>query len=191
MRSTAAEGCWCAPVPRLDAEPERKISRGFYGRSEDGLTFALDEEAILAPGPDDVDLGGVEDPTVVQDGGALQVFYSGWNPEAKRSTMLRAVGSNGSSLDKKGAVLPASAGQAKEPTLARHRDGWQMFYEAERGDHSLNASASAPSLQGPWTIGPDVLYPRAGSFDAWHLRPIRVAPGEGRFFRSLLQRSNS
>ncbi len=159
-------------VPRLDDEPERKISRAFHGRSSDGIAFELDEEPAIVPGPDAFDIGGVEDPTVVEDDGTLHVFYSGWDGVAGRSTMLRATGPNAGALVKCGPVLPADALPAKEPTLTKHADGWTMFYEIERDDASLNASATAPALTGPWTLGDDVLRPRAERFDAWHLSPI-------------------
>jgi len=159
-------------VPRLDDEPERKISRAFHGRSTDGITFELDTVPSLVPGPDAVDLGGVEDPTIVEDAGSLNVFYSGWDGVTERSTMLRAVGRSDEALTKCGAVLPADALPAKEATLVRRDGGWTMFYEVERDDASLNATATAPSLSGPWTIGDDVLQPRADRFDAWHLSPV-------------------
>jgi len=54
-------------VPRLDDEPDCKISRAFHGHSSDGITFAIDAVPALAPGPDAVDLGGVEDPTVLEE----------------------------------------------------------------------------------------------------------------------------
>jgi len=159
-------------VPRLDEDPERKISRAFHGRSTDGITFELDTAPSLVPGPDAVDLGGVEDPTVVEDAGLLNVFYSGWDGVAKRSTMLRAAGPPGGALTKCGPVLPADALPAKEPTLVRRDDAWTMFYEVERDDASLNATATARSLSGPWTLGDDVLRPRSDRFDAWHLSPV-------------------
>lgn len=165
-------------VPRLDDEPERKISRAFQGRSPDGVAFALDESPLLAPGPEDVDRGGVEDATIVLDGNRLHLFYSGWDPVARRSTLLRADGARTGVLSKRGPVLDGlAAPQAKEATLVRRAGGWTMFFEVER-NASLNASATAPALAGPWAIGDDVLYPRPGRFDSWHLSPVAftIAP---------------
>jgi len=96
-------------VPRLDDEPDCKISRAFHGHSSDGITFAIDAVPALAPGPDAVDLGGVEDPTVLEEAGALNVFYSGWDGVAARSTILRAVGPRADALVKCGAALPADS----------------------------------------------------------------------------------
>jgi beta-1,2-mannobiose phosphorylase / 1,2-beta-oligomannan phosphorylase len=158
-------------VPRRDHDPEQKISRAFHGRSSDGVAFALDEAPLLAPGPEDVDRGGIEDPTVVEDSDRLHVFYSGWNPVARRSTLLRADGARSGALVKRGPVLDGAAPpQAKEATLARRDGGWTMFFEVER-EASRNASATAPSLAGPWTTGDDVLHPRPDRFDSWHLSP--------------------
>ncbi len=159
-------------VPRLDDEPEQKISRVFYGRSADGINFELDPTPAIAPGPNVVDLGGVEDPTVVEENGTLYVFYSGWNSSAERSTLLRAAGPSHGALVKCGVVLPPSESPAKEATFVRSDAGWIMFYEVERGDASRNASATAPALNGVWTIGDDVLQPRGDCFDAWHLSPV-------------------
>ncbi len=159
-------------VPRRDDEPARKISRAFHGRSADGIAFELDAEPAIMPGPDPFDLGGVEDPTVVEDAGTLHVFYSGWDGVAGRSTMLRAAGPHAGALVKFGAVLPPDALPAKEPTLVRRDGGWTMFYEVERDAASLNASATATSLLGPWTLGDDVLRPRPDHFDDYHLSPV-------------------
>ncbi|HEV2738197.1 MAG TPA: hypothetical protein VGU66_06410 [Candidatus Elarobacter sp.] len=159
-------------VPRRDDDPAQKISRAFRGRSSDGVAFALDEAPLLVPGPDDVDRGGVEDPTVVEDGDRVTVFYSGWDPAAQRSTLLRADGPRSGALVKRGPVfVGASSPQAKEATLVRRDGGWTMFFEVER-EASLNGSATAPSLAGPWTIGDDVLHPRPDHFDSWHLSPV-------------------
>lgn len=159
-------------VPHLDDEPEQKISRAFRGRSADGIAFELDPTPAIAPGPDVDDLGGVEDPTVVEENGTLHVFYSGWNSSAERSTLLHAAGPSQGALVKRGVVLPPSESPAKEATFVRSDTGWIMFYEVERGDASRNASATAPALNGVWTIGDDVLQPRRDCFDARHLSPV-------------------
>ncbi|MDQ6925636.1 MAG: hypothetical protein M3154_05295 [Candidatus Eremiobacteraeota bacterium] len=158
-------------VPRCDDDPTEKISRAFHGRSSDGLAFALDDTPLLVPGPDDVDLGGVEDPTVVEGGDRIDVFYSGWDPAAKRSTLLRADGARSGALVKRGPVFDGAAPQAKEATLVRRDVGWTMFFEFER-EASLNGSATAPTLSGPWSIGDHVLHTRLGHFDSWHLSPV-------------------
>lgn len=159
-------------VPRRDDVPELKISRAFRGRGTDGVAFVLDEAPLLTPGPGDADLGGVEDPTVVEDGDRLHVFYSGWNPATKRSTLLRAEGSRSGDLVKRGSVFDGAAPpQAKEATLVRRDGGWTMFFEVER-EASRNATATAPALTGPWSIGDDVLLPREDRFDSWHLSPV-------------------
>ncbi len=159
-------------VPHLDDEPERKISRAFHGRSTDGVTFELDPAPAIAPGPEPFDLGGVEDPTVVEQAETLHVFYSGWNGVTKRSSMQRASGPRDGALLKCGEVLPPNGLPAKEATLVRCDGGWTMFYEIERESASLNATATAPSLLGTWTIGDDVLLPRSGHFDDYHLSPV-------------------
>ncbi|MFN2461650.1 MAG: hypothetical protein ABR591_13350 [Candidatus Velthaea sp.] len=169
-------------VPRRDDDPAQKISRAFRGRSPDGVAFVLDDVPLLAPGPGAEDRGGVEDPTVVEDGDRLTVFYSGWDPAAQRSTLLRADGARSGALVKRGPVFDGAAPpQAKEATLVRRDDGWTMFFEVER-EASLNASATAPAIAGPWTIGDDVLGTRPNHFDSWHLSPIAfvMSPEETR-----------
>ena len=50
----------------------------YKGESDDGLFFTMDREPVIAPGPDFVDAGGVEDPTVVIGHEPhLMVFYTG------------------------------------------------------------------------------------------------------------------
>src|ERR1043166_559984 len=56
----------------------------YAGESSDGLFFTMKDHPAIAPGPDDVDAGGVEDPTtVLADKGGLLVFYTGG--DARRS----------------------------------------------------------------------------------------------------------
>ena len=50
----------------------------YAGVSDDGLTFAMKEKPAILPGPGEIDVGGVEDPTVVlSSDNHLLVFYTG------------------------------------------------------------------------------------------------------------------
>ncbi len=167
-------------VPRIDDEPRLKISRIFRGRSIDGDLFALENTPVIAPGGDDIDRGGVEDPTVVDEGQRLDIFYSGWNPVAKHSTLMRARGTRAGGFAVCGAVFGGGEPQAKEATLVRVDTGWAMFFEVER-DASLCGVARAPFIEGPWTIGEDVLTPRRDGFDSHNVSPVafvRAPTGE-------------
>src|SRR3546814_7249270 len=48
------------------------------GDSSDGLSFTMRSEPSITPGPEPVDAGGCEDPTVVRGAeGAYLIFYTG------------------------------------------------------------------------------------------------------------------
>src|SRR3546814_15507504 len=63
----------------------------YAGQSGDGLNFTMDKTPAILPGPDFVDAGGVEDPTVViGDEPHVIIFYTG--VDGKRRSEARRVG---------------------------------------------------------------------------------------------------
>ena len=161
-------------VPRRDDNPNLKIACIYGGSSEDGLCFAMDGAPVLAPGPGAEDGDGCEDPTVALWNGLTYVYYSGWNGKAEQGQLLLASGLDRAHLEKQGVRLASTedAKNPKEATLARVADGsWRLFFEYAANGASLIGLASAPDIDGPWTVGEPPFAPRPEAWDAWHLSP--------------------
>ncbi len=170
-------------VPRRDDRPALKISRIFHGVSDDGLHFTMAEEPCLAPGPDDEDRDGCEDPTVALCDGVTYVYYSGWNQEKREGQLLLATGPNGQRLQKQGVRLSsiAPAANPKEATVVCAKDGtWRLFFEYAAGSASRIGVAAATQIGGPWTVQTPLFEARAGEWDGWHLStgPILISDPE-------------
>ncbi|MDQ2800900.1 MAG: hypothetical protein M3Y13_14810 [Armatimonadota bacterium] len=160
-------------VPR-SKDPAEKIARIYAGHSEDGLCFAMDAQPIIKPGPSAEDRDGCEDPTVIVTEGETFVYYSGWNEADKRGELLLAAGADSRDLHKRGVMLPPTAGYAnpKEATVVQVPDGsWRLFFEYAADDASKIGLASAPAVDGPWTLQQSPVEARPGRWDGWHLSP--------------------
>lgn len=154
--------------------PAEKIARVYYGHSRDGLRFSMDGHPVIAPGPDEDDRDGCEDPTLAIVDGTYYVYYTGWNQTFKRGQLLLAAGPSIEHLEKRGVAL-ASRPQCenpKEATIVRVADGaWRLFFEYAFGGASRIGVASAASVTGPWRILPSFFDPRPEHWDSWHLSP--------------------
>lgn len=157
------------------SDPHDKISRIHAASSRDGLVFTLDREPIIAPGPASDDRNGCEDPTVAASAERVTVYYSGWNQQAERSTLMRARELPSTSVEKCGVAIASTATREnpKEASLARAADGTcRLFFEYAADGASRIGIARADSIDGPWTVlADDPLAPRAGAWDDWHLSP--------------------
>ncbi|HTN60453.1 MAG TPA: hypothetical protein VL147_02725 [Devosia sp.] len=105
----------------------------YAGTSSDGLLFTMEATPAITPGPDFIDAGGVEDPTVViAEKGGLLVFVTGVDGNREQGSLLVAKGRDLHTL-KKGAVMlkaPEGRGNIKEATVAQGADGrYRLFYE--------------------------------------------------------------
>lgn len=168
------------PYPLGPTDPTGVISAG---RSAHGLAFEMEPTPTIAPGPDGIDAGGCEDPTLVllPDGRYL-VFYTGLDVRRSQSAMILAQGRSLDSLVKLELVLkaPPGEGNIKEATLAQTSSGaWRLFYEYAVGGASRIGMAGSSSPDGPWTVLPDPFGIREGSWDNWHLStgPIVAVAG--------------
>jgi predicted GH43/DUF377 family glycosyl hydrolase len=156
----------------------------YAGMSEDGLCFTMQSEPAIAPGPEPIDAGGVEDPTVVLDeAGALLVFFTGVDAGRERGSLLVAKGRDLNSLNIKKVLLtaPGGEGNIKEATVARGADGrWRLFYEYAKDNASRIGLALADGPEGPWESVADPFSVRQDRWDTWHLStgPIVSRPGE-------------
>lgn len=163
--------------------PADKIARIYPGTSEDGLRFTMGDHPVIAPGPDETDHDGAEDPTVMVEGGEFHVYYTGWNQAKLTAQLMLAVGPDVHQLKKCGVALPSTERHrdTKEATLAQLPDGsWRLFFEYSRDGHSLVGLASGPTADGPWTVQPPLFHPRDDHWDSWHLSTgplLRSDPG--------------
>ena len=153
-------------------DPLEKFALIYHGVSDDGLTFRMDDEPILAPGPDDIDIGGCEDPSVVKHDG-YRVFYSGYNPVRSETRLLVAAGESLHALTKRGDVFPEGGfANTKEATVVRAPDNsWRIFFEYAAEERSKIGVGRSSELSGPWTLSGFSLHARRGSWDDWHLSP--------------------
>ena len=159
-------------VPRRDDQPALKIASAYYGTSKNGLHFVMDDAPAIAPGPDADDLDGCEDPTVAIWNGTYYVYYTGWNQSKEQGNLLLASGPDPRHLVKRGVSLAATPAvdNPKEATIVSVEDGtWRLFFEYAAGGASKIGIASAPSVDGPWTVGTLPFEARPDTWDAWHL----------------------
>jgi predicted GH43/DUF377 family glycosyl hydrolase len=142
----------------------------------------MDAEPAISPGPDAVDAGGVEDPTVEIIGDGLMVYYTGVEAGREQGSLLVATGPDLNHLKKRAVMLKAPQGQGniKEATLVQASDGsWRMFYEYAADDASRIGMATCPTSDGPWQPVGSPVPVRPDSWDNWHLStgPIVTLPG--------------
>ncbi|MBW8784301.1 MAG: glycosidase [Novosphingobium sp.] len=155
----------------------------YAGSSQDGLFFTMSPNPAIAPGPDDVDAGGVEDPTVVISAeGYLLVFFTGVDGKRAQGSMLVAKGKDLLDLTKQRVLLkaPEGEGNIKEATVARGADGkYRLFYEYARDNASRIGLALAEGPEGPWTSVADPFTIRELGWDNWHLSTGPIVERKG------------
>ncbi len=156
----------------------------YAGQSDDGLFFEMDKTPAIPPGPDFVDGGGVEDPTVViGEQPHLIVFYTGVDGQREQGSLLEATGPNLAHLTKDKVLLKAPKGQGniKEATVAKGADGrYRMFYEYAQDNASRIGLAVANDLEGPWhPLDEDPFGVREHLWDNWHLSTGPILQAEG------------
>jgi predicted GH43/DUF377 family glycosyl hydrolase len=153
------------------------------GDSKDGLSFTMRSEPSISPGPEPVDAGGCEDPTVVcGEEGSYLIFYTGVDLKKQQGALLVAEGPDLTRLKKQRVMLkaPAGEGNIKEATLAEGSNGkCYLFYEYARNNASRIGIAVGPSLEGPWTALKDPFTIRENSWDNWHLSTGPIVQRDG------------
>ena len=156
----------------------------YAGQSKDGLAFTMDREPAIAPGPEYLDAGGVEDPTVVIGRApALQVFYTGVDGQREQGSLCLASGPDLAHLTKQQVLLqaPEGEGNIKEATVVRGADGrCRLFFEYARDNASRIGLALADDPCGPWQVVADPFTVREDLWDTWHLStgPILARKGQ-------------
>ena len=144
------------------------------GCSDDGLTFLMDDRPAIVPGPDKIDGGGVEDPTVEPTEDGLIVYFTGVELGRKQGSLLLASGKDIYSLEKGAVMMKAAEGEGniKEATLFQAADNsWRLFYEFARDDASRIGMACGAEMGAEWTAMKEMVPIREDSWDNWHLSP--------------------
>ncbi|MBU6267786.1 MAG: glycosidase, partial [Sphingomonadales bacterium] len=140
--------------------------------SDDGLSFTMRDRPSLTPGPDFLDAGGCEDPTLVIDDKRWIITYTGVDHAHVSGQLLYATGTGPDDLVKQGVALASSKtqGNTKEATIGRTVDGrWRLYYEYASEEHSLIGLALGEGVAGPWHEQPHPFDPRPDQWDGWHL----------------------
>jgi predicted GH43/DUF377 family glycosyl hydrolase len=153
------------------------------GYSDDGLSFHMDPQPVIVPGPEPLDAGGVEDPTVVQNDDGIMVYYTGVRRDRRQSSMLLASGPDPYALTKREVILKAPEGEGnfKEATLLQAPDkSWRLFYEFAREEASRIGMARASELGAEWSAMQEMVPVREDSWDNWHLSPGPIVQQQGR-----------
>lgn len=159
-------------VPPRDDDPRLKMAEIFYGTSEDGRHFVMDDAPTIFPGPELADIDGCEDPTVQRHEETFHVWYTGWNHAEQTGRLLRASGSDPRRLEKQGLAIDSSGDftNPKESTVVPDGEGgWRLFFEYAEDKASVIGVADSKSLHGPWTNLRRLTDPRPDRWDSWHL----------------------
>lgn len=170
-----ADGRWAVmlrAVPKVGAEAS-DTGQVWAGWSDDGRRFRMLDAPAIRPGPDEHDIGGVEDPTVLRlEDGSYVVYYTGVAADMAHGELSHASGPAIDRLAKSGVALASTKtmGNTKEATVQQTADGrWRLFYEYAEDDASRIGLALGDGVAGPWHEQPKPFAPRAKSWDNWHL----------------------
>ncbi|MFT3975504.1 MAG: glycosidase [Sphingomonas bacterium] len=158
-------------VPRPDEAGDTGTI--WHAISRDGIAFEADPAPAIVPGPGAEDIGGCEDPTVVErTDGSFVVYYTGVDATRSHGELLYAIGPSMDRLEKKGIAVASTPteGNVKEATVDRTKAGlWRMFYEYAAGGASLVGLAVGDADAGPWIHEGQPFMPRPDLWDRWHL----------------------
>ena len=103
------------PNPLGPADPTGVV---YCGKTDDGLTFELDDKPAIMPGPEFDDAGGCEDPSVVMAlNNDLLVYYTGVDARREQGCLMVARGRDLSTLIKQRVLLraPEGEGSSRKP----------------------------------------------------------------------------
>jgi predicted GH43/DUF377 family glycosyl hydrolase len=164
-------GIMVRAVPRASAD---RADTGviWAGWGSDGRVFDMDPEPAIVPGPGELDIRGVEDPTEHRFDDGYVVYYTGVTADQAHGNMLYASGPTPDRLTKQGVALASTKtmGNTKEATIGRTADGhWRLWYEYAADNASRIGLAIGDGVAGPWDEQPTPILPRLNSWDNWHL----------------------
>ena len=164
------------------AQDRNHTSRVGYAESTDGLHFNVRPQPVLEPVADYEKNGGVEDPRVVEIGGAYYLTYTGYN--LHDAQLCLATSHDLIHWDRKGVMLPAYKGAwntkwtKSGAIIPQQVNGkWWMYYLGTRKDTDgverdyMGVASSLDLLH--WSDATDkpVLARRPGQFDSRVMEP--------------------
>lgn len=152
----------------------QKVARVYYGTSSDGIQFNMNDGPILAPGTNNYDKDGCEDPAVVHQNDNYLVYYTGWNQTKLEGQLLLAQGPSIESLSLSSIAIPSKQPyiNPKEATVAQFKNGkWVLFFEYANEGRSKIGKASSEKADGPWRTEGEFLPALKDSWDSYHLSP--------------------
>jgi predicted GH43/DUF377 family glycosyl hydrolase len=158
--------------------------------SADGLRFvkqpgAAGAQAVLAPGPEADDSGGVGQPAVIVAEDGLRMYYEGFDGRSWR--IVLATSSDGLGWTKRGIVLDTGAAGAldelglRNPVVIRRRGRFELWYQGRSRSQPAFHVLRATSEDGRrWhKVGEEVrLHPEAAVSDdeQIHVDSVLVSP---------------
>ena len=147
-----------------------KTTGSIWFATGDGIAFHAEAKPILEPGPDDLDIRGCEDPTVVPADGECIVYYTGVRKDGV-AQLLYASGPDVHSLTKRGVAHASTSADknTKEAAVERSDGRWLLLFEYSRDDRSRMGRAEGEKPAGPWKEQADPLIVRPNAWDSWHL----------------------
>lgn len=152
----------------------QKVARIYYGISYDGIAFKMGDGPVIAPGTNNNDKDGCEDPTVVRQNDNFLVYYTGWNQTKLEGNLLVAKGPEIESLTLSGIALESKQPyiNPKEATVTKLKDGeWVLFFEYANENRSKIGVAYSERAEGPWKTEREFLPAVSDSWDSYHLSP--------------------
>lgn len=171
------EGGGLSMLVRAVSQEHAKTGKGASGviwyatGATDGLNFTSWREPLLVPGPDSIDIGGCEDPTLVATDEDCIVYYTGLDRTGE-AQLLYAQGRDVGCLRKVGIAHASNRTErnTKEATVERTMAGdWRLLFEYSRDERSRIGLAIGEGPAGPWREQSDPLIARDGKWDCWHL----------------------
>lgn len=155
-----------------DKKKGEESGRIWYGKGRpDGLTFEMQDEALITPGPGDDDIQGCEDPTVVQETDDCIVYYTGVE-KGGAGHLCYVKGDGIENLSKRGIAHKSSKTEknTKEATVLRNDDDtWRLLFEYAHEGQSKIGLGFSDDPEGPWTEKPDPFSARPDKWDKYHL----------------------
>ena len=155
-------------------DPTQKVARIYYGTSEDGLSFKMEDGPVIAPGTNSLDKDGCEDPTVVKTGKNYFVYYTGWNQTKMEGQLLLFKGKKPEALAFTGVALASKAPyiNPKEATVTQLKNGkWLLLFEYANEKRSKLGAATSKNAKGPWEVTGEFMKAIKDSWDSYHMSP--------------------
>ena len=150
----------------------QQVSRVYYGTSNDGIHFKMNDGPILVPGTSSFDKDGCEDPSMVYFDKKYLVYYTGWNVTKREGQLMLATGTDPQKLDVKKVAIESKAPyiNPKEATPIQLKNGkWALFFEYAHDDRSKLGRAFSSKPEGPWKIEGEFLQTRENLWDSYHM----------------------